>query len=42
MAMGKADLLSQIEHASIWEKSENVANVIGTTDDYCPEKYPSL
>ena len=34
MAMVKADLLSQIEHASLWE---NVANVTGTTDDYCPD-----
>ena len=36
MAMVKADLLSQIEHASnsIWE---NVASITGTTDDYCPD-----
>ena len=34
MAMVKADLLSQIEHASIWE---NVARVTGTTDDYYPD-----
>ena len=26
-------LLSQIEHACIWE---NVASITGTTDDYCP------